>query len=45
MKCEYCPYFWYNEEYEREMCNFEHNTPWDKAPCEEDGHYEDEDYE
>lgn len=45
MKCENCGYYYYNEEYGREMCNFPpvdslYSTPWDVAPCEEEEHEE-----
>ena len=41
IKCENCAYYGYNEQYDREICNF-----WDEtrtAPCEEG--YDDEELE
>lgn len=37
LKCEDCSYFWWDEEYDRKMCQY-HDERW-PAPCEE------EDYE
>ena len=40
IKCENCAYYGYNEEYDREMCNFCDETR--KAPCEEDYYFVEE---
>ena len=35
MKCEDCPYFWWDDEYDRKMCQYPEDDPW-PAPCEQE---------
>lgn len=40
MKCENCPYWWYDEYDEMETCHADEKWP---APCEESGYDDDDD--
>ena len=43
INCQYCGYYWYNEEFGRETCNYWGPDEW--APCEqEDDEYEEENW-
>lgn len=42
MKCEDCVYYWFNEDYRRMMCNYDDNTGFGVAPCEENYYDDDE---
>lgn len=41
MTCENCVYYWFNEDYRRNMCNYYDSTGYGVPPCEDD-YYEDE---
>lgn len=36
MRCSDCPYFWYDEYEEMEICHWESRCPGDLPPCEYD---------
>ena len=44
LKCEDCSYYWWDEEYDRKMCQYPSDDPW-PAPCEEEDTELDEDNE
>lgn len=36
IKCKDCCFYWFNEDYRRNMCNWEARCPNDYPPCEEE---------